>query len=219
VDWPDFLGRCDLRWDEGVRDTWGECAFIADGQTGASIYGLAGEPGALRWQFGRTDVTAHHRLPEDWCVPRVPIGDIIMRTPGRVIGSSMRLHLWDAEGCGPVIESPLSAVESINYMLLQSCGDVIRVFPAMPGRWRNATYENLRAEGGSLVSAQWREGKITWIRIHSLAGSPCRIETEMGDFQVEGLRHFLIRDLPCFGKRRRFPIDYEDGCCRRRSYE
>ncbi|MEI8309615.1 MAG: glycoside hydrolase family 95-like protein [Verrucomicrobiota bacterium] len=102
VDWPDFLGRCDLRWDEGVRDTWGECAFIADGQTGASIYGLAGEPGALRWQLGRTDVTAHHRLPEDWCVPRVPIGDIILRTPGRVIGSSMRLHLWDAEASGHV---------------------------------------------------------------------------------------------------------------------
>jgi hypothetical protein len=102
VDWPAFIERCDLRWDAGVRDVWGECAFIADGQTGASIYGLAGEPGAIRWELGRTDVTAHFRLPQDWCVPRVPIGDVILRPPGRVIASSMRLHLWDAEASGHV---------------------------------------------------------------------------------------------------------------------
>ncbi|MBF0244550.1 MAG: hypothetical protein HQL31_04690 [Planctomycetes bacterium] len=102
IDWAGFLARCDLRWDEGVRDQWGESAFIADGQTGASIYGMPEEPGALRWELGRTDLTAQSRLPVEWCVPRVPLGNTVLRPSGRVNGSSMRLRLWNAEATGEI---------------------------------------------------------------------------------------------------------------------
>ncbi len=100
VDWPTFLERCDLRWDDGVGDTWGECAFIADGWTGASIYGMPGDSDVLRWELGRTDVTAHYRLPEDWCVPRVPIGNVLLRLSQPVKERNMRLRLWDGEATG-----------------------------------------------------------------------------------------------------------------------
>jgi hypothetical protein len=79
------------------------------------------------------------------------------------------------EGPNPVIETPLSAVESINYMLLQSWGGIIRVFPALPTEWGDVRFENLRAEGAFLVSAAREEGRTAWIRISSLAGEPLRV--------------------------------------------
>ncbi len=102
VDWAAFLADCDLDWAAGVGTRWGESAFIADGQTGASIYGMADDPDVLRWELGRTDVAAHFRLPPDWCDPRLPIGNVVLRACGPVTGSSMRLRLWDAEATGEI---------------------------------------------------------------------------------------------------------------------
>ena len=81
---------------------------------------------------------------------------------------------------GPVIESPLGVAESIQDILLQSWGSLIRVFPAVPGEWRDVTFHNLRAEGGFLISAVRREGKTSWIRVESLAGEPCCLKTDLG---------------------------------------
>lgn len=77
---------------------------------------------------------------------------------------------------GPVIESPLAVAEAIQDMLLQSWGDDIRVFPAVPGEWKDVTIHNLRAEGAFLVSAARRAGVTRWIRVKSLAGEPCRVK-------------------------------------------
>lgn len=85
------------------------------------------------------------------------------------------------EGNNPVTETPFSAAQSIHGMLLQSWGDKIRVFPAVPDAWRDATFVDLRAEGAFLVSAQRRGGRTEWIRVKSLAGEPCRVKTDMAD--------------------------------------
>lgn len=83
------------------------------------------------------------------------------------------------EGNNPVSETPFSAVQSIHGMLMQSWGDTIRVFPALPTAWSNAAFVNLRAEGAFLVSASRRGGKTDVIRVKSLAGEPCRLRTDM----------------------------------------
>ena len=77
------------------------------------------------------------------------------------------------EGKNPVIETPLSAAASIMELLLQSWGNKIRVFPAVPNEWRNASFDNLRAQGGFLVSAVRRNGKTEWVAIKSEMGEPC----------------------------------------------
>ena len=41
---------------------------------------------------------------------------------------------------GPVIETPLSAAQSIHDMLLQSWGGKIRIFPAIPATWKDIAY-------------------------------------------------------------------------------
>lgn len=89
---------------------------------------------------------------------------------------------------GPVIETPLSAAESIHDMFLQSWTDprspknmhsVIRVFPAVPDAWKNIAFHDLRAEGAFLVSASRKDGVTQWIRIESLAGEPCALQTDI----------------------------------------
>ena len=76
---------------------------------------------------------------------------------------------------GPVIETPLSAVTSINEMLLQSWGDTIRIFPAIPEEWQEVAFHNLRTEGAFLVSAQMQQGDLVWSKIYSEAGGKLQI--------------------------------------------
>ncbi|MEI6646318.1 MAG: glycoside hydrolase family 95-like protein [bacterium] len=75
----------------------------------------------------------------------------------------------------PVIECSLVAATALQSMLLQSGGDRIRVFPAVPVEWKDAVFHDLRAEGAFLVSAERRGGKTHWVRIKSLAGEPCKV--------------------------------------------
>lgn len=75
----------------------------------------------------------------------------------------------------PVYECSLVAASALQYMLLQSWGNTIRIFPAVPAEWKTASYENLRAEGAFLVSAIRKEGTTSWVNIQSIAGEPCRI--------------------------------------------
>lgn len=85
---------------------------------------------------------------------------------------------------GPVIETPLSAAASLQEMLLQSWGDVIRVFPAVPAAWSEVSFANMRAEGAFLVGAVRHGGKTREVWIQSLAGEPCAVRTDMADPQV-----------------------------------
>ncbi len=75
----------------------------------------------------------------------------------------------------PVIECSLFASKALQDMLLQSWGDRIRIFPAMPAEWKESVFHDLRAEGAFLVSAARHNGKTRWVRIKSLAGEPCRV--------------------------------------------
>lgn len=83
------------------------------------------------------------------------------------------------QGAYPTIETPLMACRSLQEMLLQSWGDTIRVFPAVPATWQDAVFHQLRAEGAFLVSAARRGGETKWVEITSLAGERCRIHLGM----------------------------------------
>ncbi len=80
---------------------------------------------------------------------------------------------------GPVIETPLSGAQVIHDMILQSWNGIIRVFPAMPLRWKSFAFKNLRTEGAFLVSAMRENGITQFVEIESLAGEPCLIRTDI----------------------------------------
>lgn len=94
---------------------------------------------------------------------------------------------------GPVIETPLSAVTTINEMLLQSWGGIVRVFPAIPARWKDASFDKLLAKGAFEVSAVRKNGVTLFIRIRSLAGQPCLVKTGWSsDVKATGKRVFKV---------------------------
>jgi len=74
---------------------------------------------------------------------------------------------------GPVIETPLSAAQSLHDMVCQSWGDVIRVFPALPAVWADLTVHDFRTQGAFRLSAVRKAGKTRWVRLVSEAGAPC----------------------------------------------
>lgn len=88
---------------------------------------------------------------------------------------------------GPVIETPLTAVSTIQDLLIQSWGDKVRIFPAIPNSWKDVSFENLRAEGAFLISAVRKNGETQWVRIKSLAGEPCVIMPNInGSVKIKG---------------------------------
>ena len=76
---------------------------------------------------------------------------------------------------GPVIETPLSAVASINELMLQSYNNEIQVFPAVPDAWKEVSYHNLRTEGAFLVTARRARSKTVYVKINSLAGGSFKL--------------------------------------------
>jgi alpha-L-fucosidase 2 len=82
----------------------------------------------------------------------------------------------EGNGRNPTIETPLSAAMSIKELLIQRWRGKIRVFPAVPYDWKEASFDQLKAQGGFLVSASRSEGKTQWIKVKSLAGQPCIVK-------------------------------------------
>ena len=89
------------------------------------------------------------------------------------------MYYEGGEAALPVMETPLHAASAIQEMLLQSWGNRIRVFPALPKKWKSVCFHDLRAEGSFLVSAVRSEGKTAWVSIKSLAGERCILQTDM----------------------------------------
>ena len=98
---------------------------------------------------------------------------------------------------GPVIETPLAGMECIQQLLLQSWGGKVRVFPAMPDEWRDASFWNLAAQGGFLVSASYKNGRTEWIQIKSRTDAVCTVECDMEkatiSFDGRNYREILFR--------------------------
>ncbi|MBM4131960.1 hypothetical protein FJ250_13200 [bacterium] len=71
------------------------------------------------------------------------------------------------------LEGNFLAMHAVHEMLLQSWSatpgvpgpQLLRVFPSTSRRWADASFDDLRAEGGYTVSARREQGRTTWVRI------------------------------------------------------
>lgn len=86
------------------------------------------------------------------------------------------------------LEGNFLAMQAVHEMLLQSWSptpgrrdsEVIRIFPAMPWRWHDASFTDLRAEGGHLVSARRENNATTWFRIVAGKDGVLRVRDNFG---------------------------------------
>ncbi|QDQ15330.1 glycosyl hydrolase family 95 catalytic domain-containing protein [Streptomyces spectabilis] len=101
------------------------------------------------------------------------------------------------EGSNFALESPVAAARSLLDMLTQSHGGVVKVFPAVSDAWRDASLQQVRAQGAFLVDASRRAGRTEWVRVRSEAGEPLRLRHGIaGEIDVRDERG---RDLPYRG--------------------
>ena len=73
------------------------------------------------------------------------------------------------------LEGNMAFASGIHEMLIQSHTGIIRLFPAIPTAWKNASFEKLRSVGAFLVSAQLNNGIISQITVESEKGGLLRL--------------------------------------------
>jgi hypothetical protein len=65
------------------------------------------------------------------------------------------------------LEGNFAFAAGLQEMLLQSHGDTIEIFPAIPNDWSDVRFENLRAQGAFIVSESKMDGQVEEVQIHS----------------------------------------------------
>lgn len=75
------------------------------------------------------------------------------------------------------LEGNFAFAAGAQEMLLQSHTGVVRIFPAIPESWKDASFQTLRAEGAFLISADRKEGKVQRIEIISEKGGKIRVQS------------------------------------------
>lgn len=91
------------------------------------------------------------------------------------------------------LEGNFLAMEAVHDMVLQSWPvniakdptPVIRIFPAMPWRWHEASFRDLRAEGGFIVSAARSNNATTNFTIKATKSLLLRIRDNFGDVKPQ----------------------------------
>jgi len=78
------------------------------------------------------------------------------------------LFVWAGHGHGTYMGEMIGIAGLVNEFLLQSVGNKIRLFPCWP-RDQDARFAGLRAQGGFIVSAEFRDGRVAWATIESVA--------------------------------------------------
>ena len=73
-------------------------------------------------------------------------------------------------GHGVYLSESTGIAAGISEFLLQSVDNIIRVFPCWPADCGDASFTDLRAQGGFLVSADKKGGKVTKVGITSTVG-------------------------------------------------
>ncbi len=113
INWPDFLSRHDLVWEQ-LPNHWNEAPFLGNGQLGLVAYANRGK-NRFDFHLGRADVTDHRGAPDRktsrgipgrsvmWDFPRLDIGRIALFPAGKIQDGTMRLDLWNAEATGRIV--------------------------------------------------------------------------------------------------------------------
>ena len=112
VDWPAFLARHDMVWEQLPRQ-WNEGAFAGNGQLGMMVYATL-DDNRVDFHLGRADVTDHRKAPDRktsmgvpganvfFDFPRLDVGRMALRPSGKILDGTMRQDLWNAEITGTV---------------------------------------------------------------------------------------------------------------------
>jgi len=74
------------------------------------------------------------------------------------------------------IDANFGGTAGVAEMLVQSHEGYIDVLPALPKAWATGRFRGLLARGGFELDAEWRDAKLTAVRIQARRSGPCRLK-------------------------------------------
>ncbi|MBI4890694.1 MAG: glycoside hydrolase N-terminal domain-containing protein [Acidobacteria bacterium] len=111
-----------------------------------------------------------------------------LRNGFHVNGEQTRKGLSDLHYRPFTLEGNFAAAQAVHEMLLQSWGGRLRVFPAMPWQWSEASFDSLRAEGGFSVSAERWARRTRRVAIRAIVDQPLRLQNPFDGPNFESSR-------------------------------
>lgn len=97
------------------------------------------------------------------------------------------------------LEANMAAACALQEMLLATPGGAIRVFGAVPDAWKKAgvAFENLRAQGGVLVSARMSERRLHSITLTAIRQRCVRVENRFSEERLAATSGEHAREIAC----------------------
>jgi alpha-L-fucosidase 2 len=84
------------------------------------------------------------------------------------------------------IDGNFGATAGMTEMLVQSQGDYIELFPALPDKWSDGQYKGIKARGNFELSAVWSDKTLRSLEIISHSGNLCKIK-------YQGIKNYTIK--------------------------
>lgn len=98
--------------------------------------------------------------------------------------------VWQGHQHGTYMPEMIGVAGLINEYLLQSVGNKIRLFPGWPAD-KNAQFVGLRAQGGFVVSAEFKNGQVVSATIQSVATKNLQLFSPWKTLYINGKRAII----------------------------
>jgi alpha-L-fucosidase 2 len=103
------------------------------------------------------------------------------------------LFEWQGHAHGTYMPEMIGIAGLINEFLLQSVQNKIRLFPCWPGD-KDARFSQLRAQGGFIVSAEYKDGRVASANIESVADKQLQLLSPWETIYVNGKKATIDSD-------------------------
>ena len=90
------------------------------------------------------------------------------------------------------LEGNFLFMDAIQEMYMQSWGGKVRIFPTVPESWNNASFSDLRAEGGYKVSAEREEGKTIKVSIKATKKGELKLKNPFATDNVKWSHSYTV---------------------------
>ncbi len=74
------------------------------------------------------------------------------------------------------LEGNFAASQAIHEMVLQSWGNRVRIFLAIPNEWQDVSFHQFRAEGGIIIDAERKGGNTIKVKIPATVDQSLRVK-------------------------------------------